>query len=90
MENATAAKEIQTDSRGGGHGPEVMASIRETVKRLGPSVSEAEQVIAEQNLLRYFEIAIDIAAGDEPQRAALTAPDADLTVKERSNDHLKT
>ena len=66
---------------------EVSPKHAETIRKLYPALSEREFKEAEANLLRYFEIALDIHE-EQSSHGVDTAP-ASPTMKERSKS-LKT
>ncbi len=56
---------------------------------LYPELSKKERRLAAENLLHYFEIALDVAEDRGRSGHGLTHPQSIPTMKERSNSHLK-
>ncbi len=65
---------------------------REAVRGIFPKLSETELSQAVLRLREYFQIAADISARElkNSTRSVVDSPESSSTMRERSNDSLKT
>lgn len=68
---------------------QVSHKSQETLDELYPELSETERREALANLRHYFEVALAVLQ-DQISERGLTSPESLLTIKERSNEKLKT
>jgi len=80
----------RTDSVSGENRDSTEELLEAAVRRLYPQLDERECRTTETNLLRYCEIVLRVAEEQGEERAGLTGFQADPSMKERSNVHLKT